>query len=295
MLEYISTQFANGKRPHELLILDELQMSGECSMETISNRLEQEYHIVDDNNAVEKAFSQVNGGFLSGSDKVRYADCSVYDWKQNGMQIEYEQGALKKQAQICEWYQNGISNLHLQSMIQDVISLGKTIYKDKYRNRYDNTNLVLYEKYSRRDVCRLLNWDSDESSTVYGYKIKHNTCVIFVTYNKSNDIASSTKYEDAFINPQLFSWLTRNNVRWDSKEPTTIFNHKEMGVDIHLFVKKADGEGRDFYYLGKVEPIKEASKETTILDDKGKELPIVNIIYRMQQSVREDIYEYLTK
>lgn len=294
-LEYVSTQFANGKRPHELLILDELQISGECNKELISKRLEKEYQILDDDYSVEKAFSQVNGEFLSGADKVRYAVCSIYDWKQNPMQFEYEPVAPMKMAQICQWYQSRIDNMNLQSMIQDVISLGKTIYKDKYKNRYENTNLVLYEKYSRRDVCRLLNWDSDESSTVYGYKIKHNTCVIFVTYNKSDDIASSTKYEDAFINPQLFSWLTRNNVRWDSKEPTTIFNHKEMGVDIHLFIKKADGEGRDFYYLGKVEPVMEASKETIILDDKGKELPIVNIIYRMQQSVRDDIYEYLTK
>ncbi|MBQ4524013.1 MAG: DEAD/DEAH box helicase [Lachnospiraceae bacterium] len=294
-LEYVSTQFANGKRPHELLILDELQMQGECSKESIIKRLEEEYQIINDDLSVEKAFSQVNGGFLSGADKVRYSDCSLYDWKQNVVEIEYEQNTHKNQAKICEWYQDRINNMNLKNMIQDVISLGKTIYKDKYSHRYGDTNLVLYEKYSRRDVCRLLNWDSDESSTVYGYKIKHNTCVIFVTYNKSDDIATSTKYEDAFINPQLFSWLTRNNVRWDSKEPTAIFNHKEMGIDIHLFVKKADGEGRDFYYLGKVEPIKEASKETTIQDDKGKKLPIVNIIYRMQQSVREDIYEYLTK
>ena len=70
-------------------------------------------------------------------------------------------------------------------------------YFDRYQ-KHDENNMVLYEKYSRKDVCRLMNWDKDESSTIYGYRIKHNTCPIFVTYEKQEDISDSTKYEDAF-------------------------------------------------------------------------------------------------
>ena len=36
------------------------------------------------------------------------------------------------------------------------------------------------------------------------------------------------------------------------------------------------------------------AQETTITNDKGKELPIVNIHYKMHSLVKEDIYDYLT-
>ena len=78
-----------------------------------------------------------------------------------------------------------------------MVEYGIARYQDMYGN-HDENNLVLYQKYSRKDVCRILNWAKDDSSTVYGYRIKHNTCPIFVTYEKSDDIASSTKYADEF-------------------------------------------------------------------------------------------------
>jgi hypothetical protein len=153
--------------------------------------------------------------------------------------------------------------------------------------------MVLYEKYSRKDVCRLMNWEKDESSTMYGYRIKHNTCPIFVTYEKKEDISDSTKYEDAFIDNQTFSWMTRNGVSLDSRESVDIINYDKTGLKICLFVKKSDGEGADFYYMGEVEPTQ--WRQTTIQNDKGKTLPIVNFVFKLKNSVREDIYKYLTE
>lgn len=151
----------------------------------------------------------------------------------------------------------------------------------------------MYEKYSRKDACKLLNWESDEASTIYGYKIQYKTkpwtCPIFVTYNKSDEIDDSIKYEDVFIDNETFSWMTRNGVRIDSKEPTTIMAQKENNIRIQLFVKKSDGEGRDFYYVGEMEPLK-AEQQTMI--SKGKQLPVVNILFRLKTPVRQDIFSY---
>lgn len=185
-----------------------------------------------------------------------------------------------------------LCNIDFKRELKNLIEYGKLRYKDLY-SRHDDNNMVLYQKYSRKDVCRLMNWDKDESSTMYGYRIKHNTCPIFVTYEKKDDISDSTKYEDAFINNQTFSWMTRNGVSLTSRESVDIINYKETGLKICLFIKKSDGEGTDFYYMGEVEPIKWT--ETTIRNDKGKQLPIVNFVFRLKNSVREDIYEYLTK
>ena len=157
----------------------------------------------------------------------------------------------------------------------------------------DEDNLVLYQKYSRRDICRILNWEKDDSSTVYGYRIKHGTCPIFVTYEKKEDISETTKYEDQFVDPQEFSWMTRSRVSLDSRESQELIHANESGLRIYLFIKKSDGEGSDFYYMGRVSPV--GYKQTTIADNNGKLLPIMNFRLRMEHSVRTDIYDYLTK
>ena len=79
----------------------------------------------------------------------------------------------------------------------------------------------------------------------------------------------------------------------DSAESIQMIHAKENGEKIFLFIKKSDGEGTDFYYMGKCYPI--AWKQTTIRDDKGKELPIMNFTLKLEHSVREDLYEYFTK
>jgi len=58
-----------------------------------------------------------------------------------------------------------------------------------------------------------------------------------------------------------------------------------------LFVKKSDDEGSDFYYMGEVNPI--AWRQTTIKNDKEEELPIMNFKLKLNNPVREDLYEYL--
>ena len=174
----------------------------------------------------------------------------------------------------------------------DLIHYGLSRYSDTYSDT-DEDNLVIYQKYSRRDVCRILNWEKDDSSTIYGYRIKYGTCPIFVTYEKKDDISETTKYEDQFIDPQVFSWMTRSRVSLDSTESQEIIHHDENGLKIYLFIKKSDGEGTDFYYMGRVKPI--AWQETTIADKNGRLLPIMNFRMRLAHTVRNDIYDYLTK
>ncbi len=107
---------------------------------------------------------------------------------------------------------------------------------------------------------------------------------------KKDDIASSTKYEDEFINNQVFSWMTRSRVSADSIESRKLIASSDSGLKILLFVKKSDGEGTDFYYMGRVHPIAWEQKE--IYNDKGIALPIMNFRLKLEHSVREDIYQY---
>lgn len=82
--------------------------------------------------------------------------------------------------QFNEEIQESLRDLNFNNYIVDIIKCAY-IKNEKYNKTQP---LTLYEKYSRRDVCRLLNWPHDDSSTIYGYRAKYNTCPIFVTYHK---------------------------------------------------------------------------------------------------------------
>ena len=102
-------------------------------------------------------------------------------------------------------YFDRINSEPLNTYLSDMISYCvKKMITDFDGNRF-RSGFMLYDKYSRKDVCRILNWDKNEESTMYGYRIKYNTCPVFVTYHKNDDITGSTKYEDTFINPNCFS------------------------------------------------------------------------------------------
>lgn len=83
--------------------------------------------------------------------------------------------------------------------------------------------------------------------------------------------------------------MTRSNVRLESKNVADIRDYKTLGLRIPLFIKKSDGEGTDFYYMGDVEPVEMAQQK----DSGGRD--IVNIIFELQQAVKESLYHYLVQ
>ena len=133
--------------------------------------------------------------------------------------------------------------------VEDLIEYGLARNRDLYF-KDDEDNLVLYQKYSRRDVCRILNWEKDDSSTIYGYRIKYGTCPIFVTYEKKEDISETTKYEDQFNDRNTFSWMTRSRVSINSSESQEIIHAEENGLKLYLFIKRAMVKERIFITWG---------------------------------------------
>lgn len=290
MIEFISSTVINGKRPHELLMLKMLAENKAITCDSFKaelNEVGEAYREEDYNSAVRV----LNKEFMNTqSEKKKFAGIEFVERDEQRPTIEYRQAMDGEQIDRAVSYFSKLQKRDFADEVRNLIEYGLKKYKDVYRS-HDEDNLVLYEKYSRKDVCRILNWEKDDSSTMYGYRIKHGTCPIFVTYKKKDDIASSTKYEDQFVNPGLFSWMTRSKVKMDSEESQKLIHYLENGLKIYLFVKKSDGEGSDFYYMGRVTP--EKWQQTTIENDKGQELPIMNFLMRLENSVREDLYDYI--
>lgn len=280
LLDFVSTLLANGKRPHELLIVKRVAETGRCTSEELGGDLNR-YGLEYDVSTVNAAISFLQGEFINTqSEKAKYGSVGLID-NQNGTLVAGEKLARALKAP------------HFLDQLVDVLSFGLMRFEDIYLPQLDDSGLTLYQKYSRKDVCRILNWEHDDSSTMYGYRIKYNTCPIFVTYEKSEEVLSgSTGYADEFVNNSQFSWMTRNRVTLESDESQAIINSQDSGLRIFLFVKKSDGEGSDFYYMGQMTP--KEWHQTTIKDKNNKELPIMNFQFEMKQAVREDIYDYFT-
>lgn len=275
-LEYVSRYFGNGMRPHELLVLDSL-IKGEPVSEGRFEDLLAGFGISQlDKKTVVSTSLMLDTSFMNQpSDKTSYKNVRLATYTGSSFSIDDD---LKQM----------LAHDVFRDALLDVINCGLERYREKYSVM--DHGFTLYEKYTRKDAVRLLNWDHDDSSTVYGYRVKHNTCPIFVTYNKTEDISKSTQYADQFESPRIFSWMTRSRMTLASPEVQSIINQKANGIDIRLFIKKSDTEGGDFYYFGRVKPIDWIP--TKQKGDNGELLDIVNIKFELEHTVPDDLYEY---
>jgi len=277
ILTMISKEFINGKRMHEVILIEELLKNSSISKDAYLTKLRDYGTYVNDATiqSVEKIFSL---DFFVQNDVKKYGFKPV---------VILENGLYRFNEDI----QESLRDSNFSAYIEDIVKCAYIKCE-----KYDKTKpLTLYEKYSRRDACRLLNWPHDDSSTIYGYRAKHNTCPIFVTYHKKDEVETSQAYGDEFLAPELFRWYTRNRLSLDSNEVKTILSYKETGLQIQLFTKKDDGEGSDFYYLGEVEVADDTPKNETMPDGKGNRLSVVTMNLVLEQPVQYDIYHYLVE
>lgn len=283
-LKFLSLKLANGKRPHELYIIKELIDNEITTLEILDEKLQDEYSISNNQTRLKHALSVLNKEFYKQKDQNEFVNVNFYYVDENKIVINEE-------------FKELLSNQEFKDNVLDLIRLGLACYKDKYNHPNATYDLFkYYEKYSRDDVVRLLNFKSNDSSTIYGYRTKTDIndnmyCPIFVTYHKKETISKSIQYEDEFINNRQFSWMTRSNLKVTSKEVQEIINYEENGNKLLLFINKSDDEGKEFYYIGEVKPF--SYNQTTITDDEGNDKPIVNFHLELKKAVKKDIYDYI--
>jgi hypothetical protein len=153
---------------------------------------------------------------------------------------------------------------------------------------------IVYQKYSRKDVFRILNWKQNPvAQNVGGYIVSKDetNCPIFVNYHKEEDISSTMKYEDGFINQYEFEWMSKSRRTLESPDVKSIRNSK---MRLPLFIKKSNDGGKEFYYMGDVTLIDESFEEAKMKDDNGKNISVVKVVFKMSIPVDSEIYEYLS-
>lgn len=277
VITMLSQEILNGKRKHEVVLLDLLLNEGSISRERYLQELETQGCAIN-KETIQSVERILDLSFYTEATKKKYGNKPLV--------LSESADTLSFNAEIKEQLN---ANPFFKGLLLDIVS-SAALLSEQYTCEKP---LTLYKKYTRKDACRLLNWSNDESSTIYGYKTKHGTCPIFVTYHKHDEIESSVAYTEGFINPEVFKWSTRSNRTLASEEVIKIINAKEQGIDLHLFVKKDDDEGGDFYYLGEVVPDKNMIEQSTMEDKNGKEIPVVHMNMVLEKALQSKLYYYI--
>lgn len=277
ILTMLSKEILNGKRIHEVLLVELLLQKESVRKEEYIAKLK-EFGTYTDNETIESVENIFALKFHITNDQKKFGSKPIIELHNNCYRFNDE-------------IQTSLRDSFYKAFYEDIIACARI-----KNTQFDPTRqLTLYKKYSRRDACRLLNWAKDDSSTIYGYRVKHGTCPIFVTYHKKDEVDSSVNYGDEFLSADIFRWFTRSKLTLDSNEVKAILAAEQTGLDIHLFTKKDDGEGFDFYYMGTTSIIENSPIEEKMFDKNGKQIPVVTMNMVLEQPVQYDIYHYLVE
>ena len=295
-IKYLSLSIGSGLRIHEALLLKNL-LIGNVEDDFIYDLKKNGSYVFDDD--VKKSMlSILDTSFyrISTTKTKEFAIC------------ESENGKLVLTKKFKEAYKNKIFKKYVDQII-DYALYSQNRYFSKHLD--SKNNLVLYEKYTRKDVCWLINNIKNESSTMYGYKCFNNLKILplFVTYQKSVDEDSSINYADRFVNKSIFSWDSRSNRTLKSEEIQNVIKFlKTNGYKTLLFVKRNDvinkGELEEnntkkeidkdgsFYFLGEASLFAEPTEEQI---GKTKKTDVVRFLLSLKTPVKDEIYDYLTQ
>lgn len=282
ILEYYSSVIANSRRPIEAELLDRIINLRTIKTSDLLSQINSEYNIQFNMDFLDSALSNITGNFIkTSSEKDKYALLNSIILKNDD------------ELSISNDFKNILTNTQFKEYLQDLIDVCIEKNKALRNNKKDAFGFIMYEKYSRRDVCQLLNHVKDDASTMYGMKQLNNNTCIFVTYHKADGINGAEylngkpNYSDSFIDSQTFMWNSKIGNGPESK----YMNEFTSGDIKRLFIKKSDGEGTDFYYMGTFEI--DNIKGTTKKNNKGVLQPICDVTLKMNESIREDILDYL--
>ena len=273
-LNFITFEILNGKRKHELYLLkllveNEGLVSSDKWFECII-----EHDLDFQTDVLDSVTRVLDLSFLKAQEQKKYGSDPLVDFDGDMYRLN---NAV---------YQSLENNSIFAQLFIDTIITG--ILKSK---EYPEI-FTLGQKYTRREVLKLMNVAKDEPPlNIGGYKIDKdtNSCPIFITYHKSEDISDTIKYEDELLNESTLKWFSKNKRTLDSNDVSTIIHSNENGLRLELFVIKDDSEAGEFYYLGPLRYVENSASEIIKSGDS-----VVQMLFKIGSPVETNLYKYLT-
>lgn len=283
VLAFLSAELLSGKRPHELLLLRSAIEQSSVSRSQFTDLLDSK-GIPSSDQTLSSTERVLSLEFYTQAQSQKYGGEPLVISTGDGYQLSpgfYE-------LYFAQSRPDRSSTESFSRHVDDIIETGLFLSRER---GFWSGELKPGAMYSRKEVCWLLNWPDNHESTLYGYKKDSTTATmpIFVTYHKDDDVSESTKYEDEFTSPLTMHWYTKSNRTLRSSELAPIINNE---LALHLFVKKDDADGTDFFYMGQVDT--QNHEQVEMPGNDGKALNVVTMDLELRSPVEQGLYDYLT-
>lgn len=276
ILYFISYRFAKGKRIHELIALKLLLKNTPHLLMDIKQILTTKYHQELTEQIKVSLIRNLTNLFTISNEQAKFSNCIFIKESDN----DYI---------ISDIFKSVLQDEKFYFQINEILDFALERYQKYYQNKYKDTNLVLYQKYTYEEVCYLLNWPqkiNPNAMAGYFYEKTTHTMPVFINY-----IAPDKKrvdYTNEFLSNTLITAYSKSNRKLDSSDAKHIYNAKEEQNKLYLFVRKPseDKEAKEFYFLGEI--IAQGNPEFAPKYNGFK------ILYKLDTPVRADIFDYLT-
>lgn len=276
ILYFISYRFAKGKRIHELIALKLLLKNTSHLLMDIEQILTTKYHQELSEQIKVSLIRNLTNLFTISNEQAKFSNCIFIKESDN----DYI---------ISDIFKSVLQDEKFYFQINEILDFALERYQKYYQNKYKDTNLVLYQKYTYEEVCYLLNWPqkiNPNAMAGYFYEKTTHTMPVFINY-----IAPDKKrvdYTNEFLSNTLITAYSKSNRKLDSSDAKHIYNANEEQNKLYLFVRKPieDKEAKEFYFLGEI--IAQGNPEFAPKYNGFK------ILYKLDTPVRADIFDYLT-
>lgn len=276
ILYFISYRFAKGKRIHELLALKLLLKNTSHLLMDITHILTTKYHQEFTEQIKVSLIRNLTNLFTISNEQAKFSNC-IFIKKSDNDYI------------ISDIFKSVLQDEKFYFQINEILDFALERYQKYYQNKYKDTNLVLYQKYTYEEVCYLLNWPqkiNPNAMAGYFYEKTTHTMPVFINYMAPDK--KRVDYTNEFLSNTLITAYSKSNRKLDSSDAKHIYNANEEQNKLYLFVRKPseDKEAKEFYFLGEI-----------IAQGKPEFAPKYNgfkILYKLDTPVRADIFDYLT-
>lgn len=115
--------------------------------------------------------------------------------------------------------------------------------------------LTPWNQYMREEIPRQFGWEFSMGTWNQGFVQIDRHVFLLVTLDKGG-LNRDHRYDDRFLSPSKFAWQSQNKTSQGSKHGQIIHDHRALGFDVHLFVRRSklvDGKGAPFVYCGQVD------------------------------------------
>lgn len=280
-LRFISTQWANGKRPHELLALQAIAQDPRHWQQRWKELLKKEGTPLPEQTE-RNVLSQLERKWLRGTGASAFP---------RAVFLEEKDGKPVPAPAFLHMLEDPVFRTHFD----DLTAFGLQRWRLRYRDLPKDGWFCRNEKYTYADTFRLMDLDEfriPNSVGGYLYMDEINTLPVYINYDKAEDIAESTMYEDHFLSPSDLIAFSKSGRTIESKDIERLKSAKETGMQIPLFLRKNTNDNlKEFTYLGCMHPA--GLYENVVMKD-GK-TKAVRIGYTLEHPVREDLYAYFTE